>query len=184
MATRRSTRLASTSRSNAADSGNTRAGPMWSSRKPVLRYLHDRLLRCEYRGGSFGKGSAGLRLQRRPIHSPPKVAGSRILGAHPYQSFNDKRSSPAQSLGRNFVPAISDHQPSLADHLLRGLQATNGADAAGVVESVRSRNEIAVELGLTHRFAISSSDEIKSLSGDVISSQSWRGSRRPARGVS
>jgi len=53
------------------------------------------------------------------------------------------------------VPAISDHRHPWRTISRAVCRPQTGRTPPGVVESVRSRNEIAVELGLTHRFAIS-----------------------------
>ena len=52
------------------------------------------------------------------------------------------------SLGSDFVPAVSENEPSRRDHLLRIVQIANGVVAA-VVNAAIARNEVPVYLALT-----------------------------------
>jgi len=52
------------------------------------------------------------------------------------------------SLGSDFVPAVSENEPSRRDHLLRIVQIANGVVAA-VVNAAIARNEVPEYLALT-----------------------------------
>ena len=53
------------------------------------------------------------------------------------------------SLGSDFVPAVSENEPSRRDHLLRIVQIANRVVATGVVNAAIARNEVPVYLALT-----------------------------------